>query len=193
MKNFLYVPAVLALVLTTFAAQAHDIEISDAWVRAAPPNAPALGAFMEIKNATDVDRSIVAARTSLEVERVELHRTMMHEGVMQMVPHDRIPLAAGTETKLKPGSWHVMLIGPSTVPTEGETLTLTLVFDDGSEQTIEAQVRKGKKMMHGNGHEMGHGQKMGHGQQHDCEHRQKHKQMQAHKRKHDCEHKAMAN
>ena len=187
MKTFLSVPALLALVLTTFAAQAHDIKISDAWVRAAPPNAPALGAFMEIENATDADRSIVAARTSLEVERVELHRTMMQDGVMQMVPHDRIPLAAGTETKLKPGSWHVMLIGPNTVPREGETVMLTLVFDDGDEQTIEARVRKGGKMMHGNG------QMMNHDRKHDCEHRQKHKQLQAHQRKHRCERETTSN
>ena len=163
MKHFFHIPAMMALLLTTFAAQAHELQVSDAWVRAAPPNAPALGAFMEIENATDTDRSIVAARTSLDVVRVELHRTMHQDGVMKMVPHDRIPLAADSTTLLKPGSWHVMLIGPKAVPTEGDTVEMTLVFDDGSEQTVTAEVRKGTTMagegmhMHKHQHKHKHG------------------------------------
>lgn len=183
MKHLLRAPITLALLLTAFAVQAHEIEISDAWVRAAPPNAPALGAFMVINNPSDSERYLVAARTSLEVERVELHRTMMQDGVMQMVPHAKIPLAALSKTMLEPGSWHVMLIGPRSVPTEGETVALTLVFDDGSEQTIDAEVRKGKKMMHGHG--QGHGQMQGHKGKHGCG-QQKHKQMQAGKHKQGC-------
>jgi copper(I)-binding protein len=147
-KYILRLPALLALFFIAFAAQAHEIRISDAWVRAAPPNAPALGAFMQIDNPSDAERYLVSARTSLEVERVELHRTMMHDGVMQMVPQAKIPLAPSTETRLEPGSWHVMLIGPKKVPIEGETVPLTLIFDDGSERQVEAVVQKGKQKKH---------------------------------------------
>ncbi len=184
MKYLFRVPTVLALLLTALTAQAHDIEISDAWIRAAPPNAPALGAFMQIENSTDADRYVVTARTSLDVDRVELHRTMMQDGIMQMVPHDKIPLTAGTRTMLKPGSWHVMLIGPKTVPTEGETVTLTLVFDDGSEQTIDALVRKGKKMKHG---------MQGHGSKHDCKPMHDQAQVTGHERQQNCGHGTKAN
>ncbi len=163
MKIFLYFPAMMALLLTAFAAQAHEIQVTDAWLRAAPPNAPALGVFMQIENASDGNHAVVAARTTLDVARVELHRTMMQDGVMQMVPHDRIPLAAETTTRLEPGSWHVMLITPKTVPVEGETIGVTLVFDDGTEQTVTAEVRKGQKMagegkhMHKHKHKHKHG------------------------------------
>ena len=161
MKHSLRLPALLALFFTAFTTQADEIRVSDAWVRAAPPNAPALGAFMQIENPTGAERYLVAARTSLEVGRVELHRTMMHDGVMQMVPQAKIPLAPAGRTMLEPGSWHIMLIGPKSVPAEGETVRLTLVFDDGSEQQVEAVVRKGGQMMH------------------------EHKQMQSHEHKND--------
>ena len=142
-----------------FSAAAHDITIKHAWVRAAPPNAPALGAFMVLENYGNSERSLVAARTSLEVERVELHRTMLVGDVMQMVPQEKIPLPAHKPTVLEPGSWHVMLIGPREVPKMGDKLKITLVFDDGFEQTVEADVRKGKMMMHK--HEPGQERKKG--------------------------------
>ena len=138
----------ILLLSFSVSAAAHDITVKDAWVRAAPPNAPALGAFMVLENYGDSDRSLVTARTSLGIDRVELHRTMMVGDVMQMVPQEKIPLPARESTVLRPGSWHVMLIGPQTVPSVGDRLKITLVFDDGFEQTVEAVVRKGEMKMH---------------------------------------------
>ena len=138
----------ILLLSFSVSAAAHDITVKDAWVRAAPSNAPALGAFMVLENYGDSDRSLVTARTSLGIDRVELHRTMMVGDVMQMVPQEKIPLPARESTVLRPGSWHVMLIGPQTVPSVGDRLKITLVFDDGFEQTVEAVVRKGEMKMH---------------------------------------------
>ena len=146
-----------ALLLSfSFAVVAHDITIKDPWVRAAPPNAPALGAFMVLENYGNSERSIVAARTSLEVDHVELHRTMMVGDVMKMVPQEKIPLPAHGVTELKPGSWHVMLMSPKKVPQKGDKLQITLVFDDGFEQTVEAVVREGKMKMHQHEHKHKH-------------------------------------
>ena len=139
----------------SFTAAAHDIKIKDAWVRTAPPNAPALGAFMVLENYGNSERALVGARTSLEVDHVELHRTMMVGDVMKMVPQEKIPLPAHQSTMLKPGSWHVMLMSPKKVPSLGEKLKITLVFDDGFEQTVEAVVRKGEMKMHQHEHKHG--------------------------------------
>ena len=144
-----------ALILfLTGTASAHDIVVRDAWVRAAPPNAAALGAFMVLENFSDSERSIVAARTSLAVERVELHRTMMVGDVMQMAPQEKIPLPARGVTELRPGSWHVMLMAPQQVPQKGESLEITLVFDDGFEHRVEAVVREGGMIKHRHEHGM---------------------------------------
>ena len=144
----------LLLVLGASAVKAGELVVNDAWVRSAPPNAPALGAFMVLENHSARDIAVVDARSSLEVNRVELHRSMMADGVMKMIPQEFIPVAANSSTVLEPGSWHVMLIGPSRVPAEGESVELTLVLDDGTETTVVAGVRKGKKMMHDHEHGM---------------------------------------
>ena len=135
-------------------AAAEGLKVIDPWVRSAPPNAPALGVFMTLENHAATDQSVVAARTSLAVDRVELHRTVMVGEVMKMMPQEAIPVASRSATVLKPGSWHVMLIGPENVPAMGDKVQLTLVLSDGTEQTFEAVVRHGKMNMQSHSHEM---------------------------------------
>jgi len=142
------------MVLSSLAVNAEELVVNDPWIRSAPPNAPALGAFMVLENHSDAEVSVVDARSSLEVDRVELHRTKMADGVMKMIPQKSIPVPAHSSTVLKPGSWHVMLIGPKKVPAMGEVVQLTLVLGDGSEQVVAATVRQGEKMMDGHSHEM---------------------------------------
>jgi len=146
--------ALVAFVLLScgFSAAAGEMMIKDPWVRAAPPNAPALGAFMVLENHGDAGKSVVGARTTIDVERVELHRTMMVDDVMKMIPQEKIPVGAHDTTVLKPGSWHVMLIGPKSVPQKGEKVGITLMFDDGSEHSVEAVVRPGKMHMQAQKH-----------------------------------------
>jgi copper(I)-binding protein len=132
------------LLMLTVSATAGGIQVTDPWVRVAPPNAPALAAFMKLENHTGAEVSIVDARTSLAVARVELHRTTMVDGIMKMMPQTAIPVAAHSTTLLEPGSWHIMLISPQKVPLAGESVELSLLFSDGSEQKVVAIVRKGK-------------------------------------------------
>ncbi len=147
--------AAVLLLMTNASVQAMGVMVNDPWVRAAPPNAPALAAFMTLENHSGADVALVEARTSLPVARVELHRTMMADGMMKMIQQKEMPVVAHGSLVLKPGSWHIMLIGPKKVPVEGEQVELTLVFSDGTEKQVTAQVRKGKMMMKG-GHKMMH-------------------------------------
>lgn len=151
---FIGAAGTLFLVISAFSVNAAELVVTDPWIRSAPPNAPALGAFMLLENDSDSEVSLVDAYSSLQVERIELHRTMMADGVMKMVPQQFIPVPSHSSTQLKPGSWHIMLIGPSKVPSMGEVVQLTLVFDDGTKQVVDAGVRQGQKMMDGHSHEI---------------------------------------
>ncbi len=144
----------LLLMAVSGSSIAAGLMVNDPWVRAAPSNAPALAAFMKLENHGGKDVSIVDVKTTLPVARVELHRTMMADGMMKMIQQEKMPIAAHGSLVLKPGSWHVMLIGPEKVPVEGEKVGLTLVLSDGSEQEVTATVRKGKMMMKGGHHKM---------------------------------------
>ena len=144
----------ILLIMGAFSAEAGGLMVKDPWVRAAPPVAPTLAVYMILENHSSSDISVVEVRTSLEVDGVGMHRTIMADGMMNMVPQKFIPVASHSSTVLEPGSWHIMLIGPKKVPAMGEVVHLTLVLSNGSEQIITATVRKGKMMMNGESHEM---------------------------------------
>lgn len=145
----------MLLITCSFSIEAAGLIVNDPWVRAAPPVAPVLAAYMILENHSSSDISVVDVRTSLEVNGVGMHRTIMTNGMMSMVPQEFIPVAPHSSTVLEPGSWHIMLVGPKKVPVKGEIVHLTLVLSDGSEQAVAATVRQGKMMMNGEkSHEM---------------------------------------
>ena len=53
-----------------------------------------------------------------------------------------IEVPAGGQVELKPGGYHVMLIGLTRDLTDGEKFPLTLQFEKGGEVTVEAEVRQ---------------------------------------------------
>ena len=71
---------------------------------------------------------------------VEIHETSMDEDVMRMRKVNLIDIPAHGSAELKPGSYHIMLIGLEKDLKTGTTETLTLTFSDGSQKSVEALV-----------------------------------------------------
>lgn len=137
---------ILAAAGNAFAAGAADaVAVGDPYVRLMPPGAKATGAFMLLKNGGDKDAKLVKAESGA-AKTVELHTHLNEGGVMKMRQVHAIEIKAKGETALKPGSYHVMLIDPAALK-EGDKVTLTLGFDDGSSKKVEAEVRKPMPMM----------------------------------------------
>lgn len=123
------------------AAAPAEISVVDPWVRLPPPGAVNTGAFMVLKSSGKVDRKVIAA--SNPASRVtELHTHVDEGGVKKMRQVPFIEVKAGGQTELKPGSLHVMLIDLTAPLAEGQTIALTLKFDDGSTMVVKAPVRK---------------------------------------------------
>ena len=155
MVNRFQISVVAALLMMAVTSgQAMGVMVNDPWVRAAPPNAPALAIFMTLENHTNADLALVDVRTDLPADKVEMHRTIMADGMMKMIQQKEMPVASHGSLVLQPGSWHIMIIGPKSVPVAGETVGLALIFSDGSEKQATASVRKGG--MKGRGHQMMH-------------------------------------
>lgn len=123
------------------AGSADSIIVGDPYVRLMPPGAKATAAFMLLKNAGAGDVKLVKAE-SAAAGKVELHTHLNEGGVMKMRQVQAIEVKAKGETALKPGSFHIMLIEPAAGLKEGDAVTLTLGFDDGSSKKIDAVVRK---------------------------------------------------
>ncbi|MCX2862195.1 copper chaperone PCu(A)C [Paucibacter sp. PLA-PC-4] len=132
--------ALLGTVLMTSAAA--QVTIKDAWVRATVPQQKATGAFMQLSATKD---SRLVAVSSSAVPVVEVHEMAMDNNVMKMRQIPALELPAGKSVELKPGGYHIMLMDLKQQVKVGDTLPLTLVFEDkaGKRETVEvkAEVR----------------------------------------------------
>ena len=109
------------------------------YVRLAPPNAPATGAFMVIRNGGSKDVKVLKAANPVS-KVTELHTHLNDGGVMKMRPVPAIDIKAGGEAVLKPGGLHVMMIDLQAPMKEGDVLPITLTFEDGSSKQVDAKV-----------------------------------------------------
>lgn len=147
----------LTTLLTVVSLVASDIEIKDAYARATPPGLPNSAAFMTITNHSMSDVSLVSIKTNL-ANAAELHTHDMKNGVMKMYQVPKIDIKAHSNTVLKPGGFHIMLLGLKNKPLAvGQKVDLTLMFSDKKEINISIPVKtvmdgmkmnKGMKMDH---------------------------------------------
>lgn len=120
---------------------ANDINITNAYVRATPPNLPNSAAFMSIKNNSIKDISIISASSNIS-KVVELHtHKKMQDGTMKMYQVPQIKISANKETKLKPGGFHIMFIGLKQALKVGNNVTMTLKFSNGETKVITAPIK----------------------------------------------------
>ncbi|MCL2830762.1 MAG: copper chaperone PCu(A)C [Betaproteobacteria bacterium] len=125
---------------TSSVAFAGDIQVIDPSVRQPPANAPTTGAFMTLKNTGNRDIKLIKAESPV-AKNVELHTNVNEDGMMKMRQVANIEIKAKGETLLKPGSYHIMLIGLTQPLAEGDKIPMTLSFDDGSKEEISAPVK----------------------------------------------------
>lgn len=147
MKSWSLLAAGLLVSAGALAAAADDVTVLEPYVRLAPPNAPATGAFMTIRNNGSRDVKVVKADNP--ASRVsELHTHLNDNGVMRMRPVDGIDIKAKGEAALKPGGLHIMMIDLKAPLKEGDVVPITLGFADGSSKQVEARVvRPGEAAM----------------------------------------------
>ncbi len=131
---------------------ASDISVNNPYARAVPQGQPNSAVFMTLNNAGTADQSIVGAESDA-ANVVELHTHIDEGGMMKMRQIEKIDIPSQSETVLKPGGLHVMLIDLQRDLNPGESVNVTLIFADGSRKQVEAPVKKlqmkmKKHMMH---------------------------------------------
>ena len=112
-----------------------QVAVTDAWVRGTVAGQMSTGAFMRLTSPADITLVGVA---SAAAKVVEIHEMKLEGGMMKMSAVTRLPLAAGKVVELKPGGYHVMLMGLAQPLKEGDTVPLSLTFEDkaGTKQMI---------------------------------------------------------
>ncbi len=136
-----------------------DLTITEPWVRAASASTTtnamshdhssssmSMGAtsagYMTIRSSSAEPDFLIAAAVADLAEAVELHTATTENGVMKMRQVERIEIPAQGGVELKPGSFHIMLIGLKRDLKPDETVRLTLMFERSGTVEVSAVVRK---------------------------------------------------
>lgn len=140
-----------------------SITVREPWSRASSAMASAGAAYMQIQNTGSEADALVGAASPVAMT-VEVHETVamgtpaasdgtggmetpaasdgMGGGMMGMRPVARLEIPAGATVELKPGGYHIMLIGLEQELKVGESIEITLTFEKAGEVKVTAEVRE---------------------------------------------------
>lgn len=128
-------------------AQPHEftsgaLTIDRPWSRPTIGNAPNSAAYLKIINSGDTSDTLMGVKSDV-ASRVELHMVKMEGSVMRMrAVKGGIAVPANASVELKPGGFHIMLMGLSRKLTAGDTFDLTLQFERQGEVPVQVKVEK---------------------------------------------------
>lgn len=122
----------IAVALCTLAAPAiaADVAISEAWFRALPSGQPA-GGYFTMKNSGPTPVQLVAAE-SAACGMLMLHQTVSSNGTSRMEDVKNVNVPADGTLSFAPGGYHLMCTNPGGAMRPGKSVSVTLVFSDGS-------------------------------------------------------------
>ena len=137
--------SILFAVLLAATASAQDpkvgtISIGHPWARATPGAVKNSAAFMVFDNKGSADQLIGV--TGDIAKDIQIHSMITEAGVMKMREIKSLDIPANGKAELKPGGFHVMLIGLKDGLKEGATFPLKLKFEKAGEVTVQVTAEK---------------------------------------------------
>jgi periplasmic copper chaperone A len=130
------------------------IQLENAWARRAPSmvqggqssqggGAMTAGngaAYVTISNHGSEADALLSASADVATT-AELHATVEQDGKMVMRPLPKFDVPASGRLEMKPGSYHIMLLGLKQDLKPGETLNVGLSFEKAGQMSVEAPVK----------------------------------------------------
>ena len=135
----------LFLALPALAGNGMTVE---GWARATASKARNGAVYLSIRNDTNAGDRILASQTEV-ARHAKLHNHIMAGGVMKMRPVATIDVPAHGMVMMRPGGLHVMLTGLKHPLVNGETLPLTVFFEQAGAVNVQVKIMSiGAKGMH---------------------------------------------
>ena len=129
----------LAMPVLATAAGGPPIVVEHAWARASAGKAKNGAAYFSASTQTGADRLIAVAADGV-AKRAGLHGHAMRDGVMRMRPVEAVEVTADKPVTLKPGGFHVMLMGLAAPLVEGTTFPMVLTFEKAGAVEVIVEV-----------------------------------------------------
>lgn len=144
-----YLPLLYLLISTSVCA--HHITINNARIHEGPPAQTILGGYMSINNQGADDEQIQSISSEL-FERIEIHKTIIQNGLAKMEMQKELTINKNAVLQLKPGGQHLMLINPLRRIKAGDSIILQFTLQDGSEFEAVFPVIKANSAEHHHSH-----------------------------------------
>ena len=132
--------AALTLIAAPVLAASSTVQVSQAWSRPAPQGGNGAG-YAVIRNTGPAADTLIAVATPV-AGRAEIHESMIMGGQAMMHPRPGgLPVPAGATVALKPGGWHIMLMGLKQPLKAGDHYPATLTFKKAGKVTVQFSVQ----------------------------------------------------
>ncbi len=133
--------ALLLLGACSDTESAPDLRLSDAWARETVAGQSATAAYLTVANRGGDDDRLLSASVAPPAS-ASLHTTDRSDGIARMRPASSgLEIPAGGALELVPGGNHIMITGLDAPLRPGDSLELTLRFEQSDERMVEAEVR----------------------------------------------------
>jgi periplasmic copper chaperone A len=135
-----------ALAAASGMAHAGSIDIQGGWVRATPNGARTGAAYLTIDNQGGAEDRLTGGTTTA-ASTMQIHEMKVENGVMSMREvTGGLALPAHAKTELKPGGYHIMLIGLAKPIAAGDDVVLTLHFAKAGDVTMQLPAKDASAM-----------------------------------------------
>ncbi|MFQ5380948.1 MAG: copper chaperone PCu(A)C [Dehalococcoidia bacterium] len=114
-----------------------DLEISDAVARFPAPSGTG-AVYLTIDNTGGAD-ALLSAEAPVAA-RAQIHQVVTEGGSSRMQMLDRLDIPADGTLRLRPGSYHIMLMNVAEVPQTGDEFELTLEFENAGSVVVPVEV-----------------------------------------------------
>ena len=120
---------------------ATSFEVHDAWVRAAPDSGSTTAAYIRFVNGSP-DTVAVSHFSSDDAREVELQESSVDSsGTAHMTMHDNLVIAPGHTVVMRPGGYHLMMIGTTRPLPAGKLVRIVMYLSNGSIISTSARVK----------------------------------------------------
>lgn len=131
--------AAISISFFGFACEKHNPSIKDVWAR--PANAEGNSAiYLDIQNNLDKDEELLGVSTNV-ADITEIHKTVIDNGISQMVHIDRLVVPAKKAVNLKPKGIHIMLMKLKRTLKSGDEFDLSLNFKNAGIKSYKVFVK----------------------------------------------------
>lgn len=120
---------------------APSFEMRDAWARATPDSGSTTAAYVRLVNGTAAP-IVVSHFTSDDARVVELHESAIDaSGEASMAERDSIVISPSDSLVMKPGGYHLMLIGTTHALDPGSMVRIVVRVSNGTVVSTSARVK----------------------------------------------------